>query len=202
LWASSDRLSARAPDTTDARPWRLFVALAVPATAAEQLWHALAGLRDRHREARWLPLEQYHLTLVFLGATDPRRVAPMVERLGSVAAEASAFEVDSAGAGGIAGGRRGGVAWLRLAAGRDEVARLSLAVDAALGSNVYGANVKPRPHLTVARRVDEGLLADLRAVADRLTFAWRTDQLTLFRSHTGPAGARYENLADFPLRRR
>lgn len=186
------------PDATDIKPWRLFVALPVPAETAAAIWRGLADLRARHPNARWLPSEHYHLTLVFLGATDPARVAWLTERLAIIAAANDPFLVETAGAGGISG-HRGGVAWLRLATGHEDVARLSLAVDSEIESHAYGAKMEPRPHLTVARRVDDALLAELGAAAPRLTTSWRSTRLTLYRSHTGPTGSRYEKLADLGL---
>lgn len=179
--------------------WRLFLALPVPAAVGARLWQALAPLRVRHSDVRWTPTEQYHLTLVFLGSREASLVDRIVAASAGVAAGWAPFEVGTGEAGGIGGGRRGGVAWLRLAAGREAVARLSLELDAALDSAIYDASAHPRPHLTLGRRIDDGVLADLRAEQDRLRIGWRTDSVVLYRSHTDAAGSRYEALAELPL---
>lgn len=93
------------------------------------------------------------------------------------------------------GGRRGGVAWVRLADGGHEVAQLSLDLDAAIGSQTFDAKRLPHPHLTVARGVGEGALHDLAATAAAMRLWWTVDRIVLFRSHTDPAGSRYEDLA-------
>ena len=134
-----------------------------------------------------------HLTLVFLGATDPGRVAAVSTALDVVADRHGPVSVRSGAAGGRADDRRGGVAWLGLASGREALARLSLELDRAIGSGVY-ATLAPRPHLTVARRVDQALLDDLRLTAVRVRLEWLIDAVVLFRSHTGPQGSRYEEL--------
>jgi 2'-5' RNA ligase len=65
-----------------------------------------------------------------------------------------------------------------------------------LGLYSYGERLQPRPHLTVARRVDESTIAALSDWAlTRPRFAWHVDRLVLLRSHMGPAGSRYEELA-------
>jgi len=145
-----------------------------------------------------MPLEMLHLTLVFLGATDPARVTPISTTLDSVAARHGPIGVRSGAAGGRTDDRRGGVAWLGLVGGREALARLSLELDRSIGSAVY-ASMAPQPHLTVARRIDQALLDDLRRVAGEVRLEWLVDHIVLFRSHTGPHGSRYEELDRRPL---
>ena len=105
------------------------------------------------------------------------------------------FDVVTGDAGGKLGGKRGGVVWLRLAKGGHEVAQLSLDLDHAIGSGTYTATSGPRPHLTVARNVTAAALEDLRVVASQVILGWTVDRIVLFRSHTDPAGSRYEDLS-------
>jgi 2'-5' RNA ligase len=151
---------------------------------------------------RWLAPEKLHLTLVFLGDTDPARVTLLTQAMAVVAGTREAFAVSTGEAGGRIGGRRGGVAWLRLAQGGEQVADLARATDEALGSDIYDDRVVPRPHLTVARGVTEQALNDLRKSqgAGGLDLGWKVDRITLFRSHTERSGSRYEALAQHTLR--
>lgn len=175
------------------------MAAPLPEQAASQAWQALAALRDRHRMVRWLPPEKLHLTLVFLGSTDSSRAAALASAIRSVAIGREPFEVRTGPAGGRITDRRGGVAWLRLDRGADRVTQLALALDAALGSATYGERRRPRPHLTVARGIDDNALDDLRSVAAGVELSWTVDRLVLFRSHTDPTGSRYEELEHWPL---
>jgi 2'-5' RNA ligase len=159
----------------------------------------LSDLRAKHPRVRWLPLDKLHLTLVFLGSMESARVALLTQALRDVADHRGPFDVATAEAGGRLGGRGGGVAWLRLADGGHEVAQLALDVDEAIGSGTYDARHTPRPHLTVARGVTEAALADLRVAAAGLSVTWTVDRVVLFRSHTGPAGSRYEELGSAML---
>jgi 2'-5' RNA ligase len=179
--------------------WRLFVAAPLRPPAAGALWDSLAGLRAAHPEARWMPRDQYHATLVFLGSTEPRRVPEIGRAIGAVAAASERFAVLTGEGGGRAGGRRGGVAWLRLAGGREKLEELAWAVDREIGSGLFNPAAPPRPHVTVARRVDEALLADLRDTARDLRLPWRVERLVLYRSHTGPRGSAYEELTSAEL---
>jgi len=93
--------------------------------------------------------------------------------------------------------RRGGVAWLSVGGGRAQLSALSRELDETIGSGSYGRR-GPRPHLTLARRVDAVLLAELQAMSPP-AILFRVERLQLMRSHTGPGGSRYEELAAFEL---
>lgn len=150
-----------------------------------------------------MPPELLHLTLVFLGQTDPSRASVIADALAAESARRSAYRTTVSGAGGHVddrqAARRGGVAWLTLGDGFEETAALALDVDVAIGSATYDERRRPRPHLTVARNVDEQVLVALRAEARRTALEWSTREIVLFRSHPGPGGSRYEQLASFEL---
>jgi 2'-5' RNA ligase len=90
------------------------------------------------------------------------------------------------------------VAWLTIFQGRDDTAALSREVDTAVASGAYD-KLAPRPHLTLARRVDDALLDDVRAAADELSTTWFVERAVLYRSHSGPGSAQYEEVSSFPL---
>ncbi len=155
-------------------------------------------MRARFPAARWLPPEKLHLTLVFLGATPSDKVEQIAGAVTTAAAGFEPFVVRTGEGGGFAGGRRGGVAWLRLSAGTETVSSLSRAIDESIGSSIY-AVADPRPHLTLARGVDEPMLDQVRSQATQLRFEWTVGEVTLFRSYTDPHGSRYEALRAFRL---
>jgi RNA 2',3'-cyclic 3'-phosphodiesterase len=171
----------------------------MPATAAEEATAALAALRARHPNARWLPPHKLHLTLVFLGQTESRRVDHIAAATSIVAGRHSAYDIVTGEGGGRVHTARGGVCWLRLADGGHETAQLALDLDAEIGSPTYDAKHPPHPHLTLARGVDQATLEDVQETARDLTLKWTADRLALFRSYTDPGGSIYEELATYPL---
>jgi RNA 2',3'-cyclic 3'-phosphodiesterase len=178
--------------------WRLFIAAPVPEPAAVALWLALEDLRAHHPGARWAKREQLHATLLFLGQTDPAEVPRLVEAMALTARQHGPFTATTTLAGGRFDDRRGGVAWLVLDDRQRRLRNLAREVDWRAGTNVY-ANSRPRPHVTVARRIDQQLLADLHAAADGLYASWTFDRMILYRSYAEPGGSRYEALAEQPL---
>jgi 2'-5' RNA ligase len=174
----------------------------VPDEAGQAVQDALAPLRTRFPEVRWMARDLLHLTLVFLGDTDAARVPELTAVMGDVAARYAPYEVDTANSNGHADDRRhrrSGVAWLTLGRGRHETQTLALDVDAATGANTYDGRRPPHPHLTVARSVSPDALAALRDLAPSIDVSWRADRMVLFRSHTGPRGSRYEEVKVAPL---
>jgi 2'-5' RNA ligase len=144
---------------------------------------------------RWAKRDQLHVTLLFLGQTDPAEVGRLEEAMVLTAAQHGPFEATTSDAGGRIDDRRGGVAWLRLADRSRTFRDLARELDWRLGTNVY-ATSRPRPHVTVARRMDQTLLEDLRAVAAGLKVTFTIDRIGLYRSHAEPGGSRYEALAE------
>jgi len=167
----------------------------VPEPAAIALWSALDGLRANHPGARWAKREQLHATLLFLGQTDPAQVPRLADAMALTAAQHAQFSATTTIAGGRFDDRRGGVAWLVLDDRQRRLRNLARELDWRAGSNVY-AHSRPRPHITIARRIDERLLADLHAAADELHASWTFERMVLYRSHADPGGSRYEALAD------
>lgn len=163
------------------------------------MFEVLADVRTRHPMVKWVPINKLHLTLVFLGQTDPARVSEIAGIVARVVAQHAPFEVATGDGGGKLHDRRGGVAWLRLAGGGHQIAQLSMTLDNAIGSHTFDDQHAPRPHLTVARRVSEAALKDLQIVASQVTLGWTVNRLVLMRSHTDPAGSSYEPLATFDL---
>ena len=56
----------------EARSLRLFVAFDVPAEAADAVELAIQPWRSVFERARWVPRDNWHVTLKFLGQTWPR----------------------------------------------------------------------------------------------------------------------------------
>lgn len=178
-------------------PERLFVALELPEAARA----ALAAFRDAADPAVWRPVgdESLHLTLAFLGHRPPGTAAAVEAALrGSGAADASALAL---GAPLLLPPRRARVLCAEVEDPGSGLAALQAQVSEALvRAGLFEPERRPfRAHATVAR-----LRAGARAPREppgegpeRVAFSG--GPLTLFRSHLGRGGARYEPLARLPL---
>jgi len=175
---------------------RLFVAIRPP----EDIRDLLVDAMDDSPELRWVPDENLHLTLRFLGEVE----RPLAEDIAAALAtlRSPSFELQIAGVGQFAK-RNGGALWAGVAP-RDAVSALAAKVDRACTS----AGVEPEhrafhPHITLARwnrrssQAVEAFLARNRALASK---PFAVDSLTLFESRLSRHGAHYEAAAEYWLR--
>ncbi len=179
--------------------WRCFVAVPIGEALREDLRVAVDAWRARDDLAglRWTDPDGWHVTLAFLGPTDPGSVPLLSERLASVANAHEPTSSTTGGLGGFPTPSRARVAWYGIEDGAGRLARVAADVAAALGLE---ATRPLRPHLTLARARHEPV--DLRpwlasASAPRGMLA--ADRIELMRSHTGRGPARYETLATMKL---
>jgi RNA 2',3'-cyclic 3'-phosphodiesterase len=181
----------------EAKPLRLFVAFGVPDDVRAALARSLAPLRERFPRARWVPVQNQHVTVKFLGSTYPRLVGWVVSTVGEIASEHPAFETRVADLGAFPDARRARMLW----AGLDDPDARSGAVAAALDQAFAGEfKVEQRPytpHLTVARFEPPAELHPDDVAFESEPFA--VDHLVLFRSHLRRPAPVYEPLATFPL---
>lgn len=188
---------------------RLFIAVPLPEPAVAGVSAIIDGVGEagRARGIRWVQAEGLHLTIRFLGAAPPVAVAPIVAALEAVAASTPPFEVVLRGAGAFPSVARPRVLWLGIEAGAAELTRLARALDGPLRLAGWPVPERPfRAHLTVARTdaapYDAAATAARALVtgAERVVTRFDAQRLVLFRSHLGRGPARYQPLADLPLR--
>ncbi|MDU8944728.1 RNA 2',3'-cyclic phosphodiesterase [Ovoidimarina sediminis] len=174
---------------------RSFVAIELP----EDVKARLAGLTRKLQAGRSIPPEYMHLTLAFLGDAPLDRLEDLHDGLSLLSLPA--FELTLAGLGTFGPGPRtlwvGVLAEARLGALQKKVVSLARRAGIRLERRRFV------PHVTLARfREGEGGAA-LPVLAAHGAFSLGpipVDGITLFASHLGPGGARYEVLERYPLR--
>lgn len=187
----------------DRATWRLFVAVPVPDAVRATLAAALEPVRRRAGGGRWQSPETWHLTVRFLGDT-PLAALPEVEAaVRDAAADVRPFDLEIGEAGAFERGR-GGIAWIGLRRGDEQLAALARALDGRLGPDPHGHGAF-HSHLTIAREAPDGLVAALSgalraaAASPGASLAWRADEIMLYRSVLGPGGATHSVVVEAPL---
>lgn len=181
----------------EAKPLRLFVAIEIPEAARDLVAEAVSPLRERYPRARWVPRQNQHVTLKFLGATWPRLVEGVSGSMDEVARATAPFRTGVEGLGAFPNARRARVLWAGLADAAGQMAELAGALDRALAREFAQEKRAFTPHLTVARfeppvPLDE-LTSDLRSEP------FPIERVVLFRSHLRRPAPVYEPLATFVL---
>jgi 2'-5' RNA ligase len=191
-------------DDVDPGVPRLFIAVplaeAARAAVADLVADVRAAVDERARaprsEVRWVRLEGLHLTLRFLGPTDPARIDELARIVDEVANRGSSFRVAIGGAGAFPSPSRPQTLWLGITAGEAAIAELAARLAPGLERAGWPRDDRPfRAHLTVARSDGrrEGPLAARTLIDRAATFEteFEAQRIVLFESVTGGGPARY-----------
>jgi RNA 2',3'-cyclic 3'-phosphodiesterase len=187
----------------EAKPLRLFAAVEVPPRAVEAAEEAVAPWRERFPRAKWVPSENWHVTVKFMGRTYPRLLKWVHEALRDGAATVRPFRLSLQGLGVFPSPSRARVFWVGLVDRDGGLAALARSVEEAVEKEFPPERRPFSAHLTVARFNPP---VPMREHADKLAEAgveaspFRVNHLTLYRSHLGRPSARYEPLERFPFR--
>lgn len=175
---------------------RCFVAVPLPRRVQEAVAGLVGRLKPRLPSARFVRLEQLHLTLHFFEDLDAPAVARLAEAVRRGAAAMRPFLVSFGDLGVFPDPGRARVLWVGLREGADSLGRLHARIAANLRAAGLPVEGRPfRPHLTLARMARPGPVS-LRepGVAAGVAWAFTADQVVLFESVLGPAGAVHSRL--------
>jgi 2'-5' RNA ligase len=190
------------------RTRRLFVALDPPEPVRRRLAALGVDLRRAASRAadavRWVPPENVHLTLQFLGAVPEERVADVEAAVRAAASVARPLSLEVRGAGGFPNARRPRVVWAGLGGDVAPLAALARDLGRRLAPLGFAPEERPfSPHLTLGRARDgrgaPGLAGALARAAEADGTPWRVAEVVLVESHLSPGGPRYEVVARAPL---
>jgi RNA 2',3'-cyclic 3'-phosphodiesterase len=182
---------------------RLFVAIALPDSAASELDAVVGPQRSTWPGLRWTGLDAWHLTLAFLGEVDPGLTGKLAVRLERAAARHPRLALSLGGAGAFPSPAKARVLWTGVQGDRQGLGALAASV--AAGTRRAGAPPaaearRYQPHLTLARCRTP---ADVRPLVSELTgFAgtpWVAGEIYLIHSRLQQT-PRYETLGSWPLR--
>lgn len=175
---------------------RLFIAIEFP----DDIKKALARLRVDIPGARWVPLEQIHLTLAFLGELDENSLGLLTNELSKI--QTPEFKLRFTGTGCFPDRRRPRVLWVGL---EPEARLINLAAKvrtAVLACGIPQEERRFSPHITLARLKvpatrESGAFLELQ-VPKRFP-AHSVRAFTLFQSCLTPQGAIHNQISSFPL---
>lgn len=175
---------------------RLFIGIAMPEPVAEALARRAAGLPG----ARWVPPENHHLTLRFIGEVDEGTAHDVDEALDLVAEPA--FSLSLEGLGSFGKGQRQLALWAGV-----ERSEPLLHLRAKIESALVRAGLEPEerkfsPHVTLAylNETPQARLAQYMALHGLLREGpFPVDRFVLFESVPGSGGPVYHPLQEYPL---
>lgn len=206
----------RLPEETTDTPWRLFIAVPLPPAVRDQVAAIIEHLQPTDLPVRWIDPDNGHLTLHFIGETEPELAELLRMAMGTAVGGHQGFDLRTADPGAFPSLRRPRVLWLGLWGPTHRLEALYNDIGDFLDD--FGLDIEDapfHPHITLGRvRSGEGVkvgqlpdqvrdaFADLAerelARADRAV-PFPVTEVQLVRSHLDKNGRRYEVLATYPL---
>jgi len=185
---------------------RCFIAINLDDSLKREINSVMAGLRQGNWDVKWVPAENLHITLRFLGETPENITEKIRLELAGVSGRHESFDLNFRGVGVFPDRKRPRVVWIDLVHPKDLI-RLQQDVDEYLATLGFERETRDfSPHLTIGRvrslRGRDFFLEAMEALKDRDFGNIGVDRIYLMKSDLKPAGAQYSVIAEFPLIRR
>ena len=188
---------------------RAFIAVEIPPEIHQAIESKTAQLQAALDTSlvRWVPADNIHLTLKFLGDVSPTNVEMLSQMLNVEVNQHATFVLKFEGLGAFPNPRRPRVIWIGIQAPA-ELEALQHGIEAAAATLGYPREGRPfSPHLTVGRvkqNVGSAGLQKIRSALEQTKIgALGTAQVNavhLFKSDLKPSGAVYTKLFSAPLK--
>ncbi len=178
---------------------RLFVAVDVPWPVRRAVAEAFGPWRERLSGPRWVPEENWHVTVKFLGRTWPRLVGWVQGQVEAVAAAFRPFRLRVRGVGAFPSPARARVLWAGVEDPEGALPAIAAALDDALAREFAPEDRPFSGHLTVARSDPPLRLPEEFAATALASEPFEVRALVLYRSHLRRPAPWYEPLQRFPL---
>lgn len=187
---------------------RSFIAIELPERVRSELKKLQGSLKSPQLDfVRWVPTENIHITLKFLGNISSAQVDDIVDVMKELSPKFEPFELEVGGIGIFPNLRRPRVLWAGCGGDMDSLQALQGSLENRLTK--LGFAKEPRgftPHLTIAR-LREDISPEQRRVFSDLIGGWSTwlgcrfvvDAISLMKSQLLPSGAVYTRIAQTKL---
>lgn len=182
---------------------RIFIAIKIEAGMELQRMTTNLKALLGNESIKWVDFRNLHLTLVFLGDTDKRRIASLINLLNDKCSGFGEFEFTLAGTGVFRNFRDPRVIWAGINQHK-ELIRLSEIIINALMEKGYDFDEKPlRPHITLGRIKSIRDIQNLKKIMEKYCNVElqivNVKEVILFESILKQTGPIYNPLARFPL---
>lgn len=182
---------------------RCFIALDISEEVRNSIGSAIEKVKKLSGNVKWVPAENIHLTLKFLGEVSEELVLQIRQNLSLLCAGHGRFGLAVRGTGAFPDFRRPNIFW----AGIDESGPLKLLnrdiEDVMEGFGFAREAKRFSPHLTIGRVRDrhglEEIIKEWVALKDTVFGTINVGETLLMKSTLTPAGAVYSRIAGFKL---
>ncbi|MBN1932151.1 MAG: RNA 2',3'-cyclic phosphodiesterase [Desulfobacterales bacterium] len=183
---------------------RTFIAIELPQNILASIFKVQEGIRGYGFKLRWVPPQNVHLTLKFLGYISNTDVKKIGEAMVESIEGHFPIQLAAKGIGIFPGIKRPRVLWVGMIGQVDLLSKLQKNIDEKLEMVGFQPEKRTfRGHLTIARvkgKIDPGKLHDaIKQFEGFETEEFVADKIILFKSELKSSGAVYEKLMSISL---
>jgi 2'-5' RNA ligase len=182
---------------------RLFIAVKISDAARTELAEFVDQFLQFPGKVKWVEPRNLHLTLKFLGETDPKLLDKVKSATAAAANGFGAFDVTLSGCGAFPNIRAPKVFWVGIIDDKMRLRTIAQQIDSNMVELGFEREDRPfSPHLTLGRVKEPMQLEALKAAFQQSKFPPQplaVKAIYLIESRLKPSGPVYTDVAEFPL---
>lgn len=183
---------------------RTFIAVSASPELKAAAQKLMAKLAPVAGDVRWVPPENLHWTLQFLGEVETLETPSLCAAVAMAVAEVEAFHLECRGAGAFPAPDRPRTLWIGAGRGTQQMEALHSTIQKQLDRRGFRSEQRRYvPHLTIGRTSGKSpphsLTRELGALTDFDAGTMLVDEVTIYESRLSRDGSTYDVLAHAPL---
>ena len=180
---------------------RLFIAIEIPPEVKSQFATVLRELKAAPVDVRWEALEKLHVTLKFLGDTNPELLPQVIQQLDRVVESVHPFAVRYSGLGCFPNARDPKILWVGAEDVQHSMIPLVESIEKTMAALGLKREAKPfHAHVTIGRVKSQRNIQDLLRIMESTTLKSHTtnvSHIVLVKSELKPSGSEYSIIKAF-----
>jgi 2'-5' RNA ligase len=182
---------------------RCFIALELPEELKKKIYGYIEKLKSAGADVKWIPPENLHLTLKFLGNTPEELLKNINERLISLSKSHDRFSLQVSGAGAFPNVKYPRVVWLGVH-DSEEIIKLQHDIDESMAGLGFEKDDKQfTPHLTIGRvrsmKNKDALIKELATLKEVDFGKIEVNNITVMKSELKQGGAEHFKLREISI---
>lgn len=183
---------------------RLFIAVLLEDSVKEEIYKVIEEIKPSSANVEWTAFENLHVTVKFLGDTDPSKIGEIVKSIEDSCSQIAPFDLEISGVGTFQRGGNPSIIWTGITSGAEELALLANNINNNLS---YIGFEKDKhlfmAHITIGRIKSANNNAVLKKkvglLENRFIIKTKINNIALMRSDLKPTGPIYTMLKSIEL---
>jgi len=172
---------------------KLFITVNMDSSVKTDIASALPAIRAKIKQGRFVPVENMHITLLYLGEVDKPSLSTVEDILTTTVIGVSPFELRLEGLGVFPNENNPNILWAGVKGELESLNNLYnvLLINIKNTDLPFDANPKYSPHVTLARKIGSGYEKGELQLKSR---SWQVNSLELYESVSTTSGVQYRRI--------